>query len=74
MIYNLTRTQFFIATVPCHLPYRVVDNYLRALKTRTPSVRNFWFGLAIRIIRDAHVLACSFYTSEKVQYAIYIVK
>jgi len=60
MIYNLTRPQFFIAIVPCTFRYRVVDNYLRALKTRARSVRNCWFGLAIQIITDVLILACSF--------------
>jgi len=60
MIYNFIRTQFFIAIVPCIFRYRVVDNYLRALKTRARSVRNCWFGLAVQTITDVLILACSF--------------
>lgn len=65
MIYNLTRTQFFIAIVPCPFRYRVVDNYLKALKTRAPSVRNCWFGVAIQIITDVLILGCSCIVQKK---------
>jgi len=57
---NLTRTQFFIAIAPCPFRYRVIDNYVRVLKIRASSVRNCWFGVAIEIITDVLILACSF--------------
>jgi len=55
MIYNLTRTQFFITIVPCLFQYRVVDNYLRALKTEsTLSAKLLVWGSDKNNYRRAH--------------------